>query len=98
VAIDHAPSPAPDLAAIQQLIRERSPLPPDRTEEIIGARFGAISNRLSFALANWPLATSKVVEVGCASPASTPTLIIEAAPDPDAPRLTEEAERKNKQR
>ena len=54
-----------ELAAILQRIRERSPLPPEKTEQIIRARFDAIPNRLSFAMGHWPLATSRVLDVGC---------------------------------
>jgi SAM-dependent methyltransferase len=55
----------PDLAAVPRLVRERSPLPAERTEQILRARFAAVPNRLSFALRNWPLATSSVLDVGC---------------------------------
>jgi SAM-dependent methyltransferase len=54
-----------ELAAVQQLIRDHSPLPADKTEQIIRARFDAIPNRLAFALGHWPLATSRVLDVGC---------------------------------
>jgi hypothetical protein len=63
-----------ELAAVQQRIRERSPLSADRTEEIIAVRFDAIPNRLSEALDRWPLASSRVLDVGCSygnTPASS---------------------------
>jgi SAM-dependent methyltransferase len=55
-----------DLAAVRQRIRDRSPLLPERTEQILKGRFGAIPNRLRFGLSHWPLATARVLDVGCA--------------------------------
>jgi 2-polyprenyl-3-methyl-5-hydroxy-6-metoxy-1,4-benzoquinol methylase len=52
------------LEHLRARIRERSPLPPAETEDVIRKRFGAIPRRLSFALDHWPLATSAVLDVG----------------------------------
>jgi SAM-dependent methyltransferase len=54
-----------DLDRARTLIRERSPLDEDRTEQIILKRFAAIPNRLRFALERWPLAAASVLDVGC---------------------------------
>jgi SAM-dependent methyltransferase len=54
------------LDEIQTLVRERSTLPAEKTEEIIRARFSALPRRLTFALDRWPeLATSSVLDIGC---------------------------------
>jgi SAM-dependent methyltransferase len=53
------------VAEIQELIRERSPLPPAQTEEVIRKRFASVPGRLRFALERWPLASSAVLDVGC---------------------------------
>lgn len=63
---DEANAPQRSLAEIRGAIRSRSPLPPQRTEEILAQRFGRTPKRLAFALERWPLATSAVLDVGCA--------------------------------
>jgi SAM-dependent methyltransferase len=52
------------LDALATLVRERSPFSPEETEEIIAKRFSAVPRRLAFALERWPLATSRVLDVG----------------------------------
>lgn len=65
-------SPTPQAQAQERLeeLRARimalSPADPRTTEEILVARFGGIPNKLTFALERWPLATSRVLDVGCA--------------------------------
>ncbi len=59
------PSPAARLPEIRERIRERSPLPEERTEWVIGARYGEIPNRLAHALERWPLDEARVLDIGC---------------------------------
>ena len=54
----------PDLETLRARIRERSPLPPAETEDVIRKRFSSIPRRLSFALDRWPLGTAAVLDVG----------------------------------
>jgi SAM-dependent methyltransferase len=51
---------------IQTLVRDRSALSSEQTEEILGARFAALPRRLVFALERWPALTeSAVLDIGC---------------------------------
>jgi SAM-dependent methyltransferase len=58
-------TPVRSAEEIRTLIRERSSLPPERTEKIIDKRFRALPRRLVHALGHWPLETSRVLDVGC---------------------------------
>jgi len=53
------------LAELQELVRTRSPLPPDETEDVIRRRFQALPRRLEDAMRHWPLAAGRVLDVGC---------------------------------
>ena len=57
--------PIRSIEEIQALIRERSDLPVEQTEEIIRRRFQALPRRLVYAAQRWPLATERVLDVGC---------------------------------
>jgi SAM-dependent methyltransferase len=46
-------------------IRDRSPLGPERTEEVLRARFERLPRRLELALERWPLERARVLDVGC---------------------------------
>jgi SAM-dependent methyltransferase len=59
------PSPADRLPELRERIRERSPLPRERTEWVVNARYGAIPNRIAAALERWPLGDARVLDVGC---------------------------------
>lgn len=59
------PSAAERLPELHARIRERSPLPPEKTEWVIAGRYGSIPNRLAQALERWPLEASRVLDVGC---------------------------------
>ncbi len=48
------------------MLRENSPLPLERTEELLAQRFDGIPRRLAFALRRWPLERAAVLDVGCA--------------------------------
>jgi SAM-dependent methyltransferase len=50
---------------IRALIRERSALAPEATEEILAKRFRALPRRLVVAARHWPLETMRVLDVGC---------------------------------
>lgn len=50
---------------LRTLIRERSPLDPEATEAVISKRFESMPGRLRLALERWPLASSRVLDVGC---------------------------------
>lgn len=54
-----------NLGQLRGIIRRRSPLPAERTEWILSARFGSIPYRLASALEAWPLGCSAVLDVGC---------------------------------
>lgn len=60
------PVPAQSLAMLRDAVRSRSPLPRERTERILAGRFRRIPKRLAFALERWPLASARVLDVGCA--------------------------------
>jgi SAM-dependent methyltransferase len=55
-----------DLAALRELIGERSPLDADATAAIVRGRFDHLPQRLRFALRRWPLEQSAVLDVGSA--------------------------------
>ena len=55
-----------DLDEIRRTAREKSPLAADRTEEILDVYFRRVPLRTQYALAKFPLATSAVLDVGCA--------------------------------
>lgn len=57
--------PHRSIDEIQALIRERSDLPVEQTEEIIRRRFQALPRRLAQATQRWPLTTGRVLDVGC---------------------------------
>jgi 2-polyprenyl-3-methyl-5-hydroxy-6-metoxy-1,4-benzoquinol methylase len=54
----------PAVEELHARIRERSPLTPAETEEVIRKRFASVPRRLSFGLDHWPLAESAVLDVG----------------------------------
>ena len=58
-------SATPELQTIRERVRSNSTLSPEKTEWLLRARFDAVPNRLQFALENWPLSTSSVLDVGC---------------------------------
>jgi SAM-dependent methyltransferase len=58
-------SAADRLPELHARIRERSPLPAERTEWVISGRYGSIPNRLAHALERWPLGEARVLDVGC---------------------------------
>jgi SAM-dependent methyltransferase len=53
------------LDELRAEIRATSPLGPERTEEVLRARFERLPRRLELALERWPLAQSRVLDVGC---------------------------------
>jgi 2-polyprenyl-3-methyl-5-hydroxy-6-metoxy-1,4-benzoquinol methylase len=55
-----------DLDEIRRTAREKSPLGADRTGEILDVYFRRVPLRAQYALAKFPLATSAVLDVGCA--------------------------------
>jgi len=59
------PSAADRLPELRERIRERSPLPRERTEWVVRGRYGSIPNRLAHALERWPLGDARVLDVGC---------------------------------
>ena len=58
-------SPADRLPELRERIRERSPLPPEKTDWVVRGRYGDIPNRLAHALERWPLDQARVLDVGC---------------------------------
>jgi len=55
-----------DIDEIRELIRARSPLAAERTEEIIDVYFRRIPLRTQYALERFPFSESRVLDVGCA--------------------------------
>jgi SAM-dependent methyltransferase len=53
------------LDDVQRLVRERSPLRPEETEDVIRKRYAALPRRLAFALERWPLDRARVLDIGC---------------------------------
>jgi SAM-dependent methyltransferase len=53
------------LEEVRALARERSPLPPDDTEDVLRKRYASFPRRLAFALERWPLDRGQVLDVGC---------------------------------
>src|SRR5919206_427885 len=56
---------ARSVEEVQRLVRERSPLAAEETEALIRSRFRTLPRRLAFALGRWPLASARVLDVGC---------------------------------
>jgi SAM-dependent methyltransferase len=54
-----------ELNELQGRIRERSPLPPDGTEELLRKRFSRVPARLAYGLERWNLGSRAVLDVGC---------------------------------
>jgi SAM-dependent methyltransferase len=54
------------LAEVRERIREQSPFPDERTQEIVRVRFARVPHRVAFALRRWPLETHRVLDVGSA--------------------------------
>jgi SAM-dependent methyltransferase len=50
---------------VRALVRERSPLPPDETDDVLRKRYASFPRRLAFALERWPLDRSRVLDIGC---------------------------------
>jgi SAM-dependent methyltransferase len=50
---------------VRELVRVRSPLPSEDTQQVLATRFARMPRRLAFALERWPLAESAVLDVGC---------------------------------
>jgi SAM-dependent methyltransferase len=57
--------PVRSVDELRALIRERSPLSPEETEALLTRRFDHLPRRLELALRRWPLASSRVLDVGC---------------------------------
>src|SRR5579864_3387522 len=55
-----------DVAGLQQIIRERSPFPPERTEELIASYFQRVPLRTQYAIERLHLDKARVLDVGCA--------------------------------
>jgi SAM-dependent methyltransferase len=53
------------LEEVQTRIRERSGLPLEEREAIVGKRFAALPRRLTHACRYWPLDLTRVLDVGC---------------------------------
>jgi SAM-dependent methyltransferase len=53
------------LDDVQRLVRDRSPLRPEETEDVIRKRYAALPRRLAFALERWPLDRARVLDIGC---------------------------------
>jgi SAM-dependent methyltransferase len=54
-----------DLEEIRRTAREKSPLPAERTEEILDVYFRRVPLRTQYALGAFPLADAAVLDVGC---------------------------------
>jgi SAM-dependent methyltransferase len=53
------------IVEVQSLVRSRSTLPPEQTDDIIRRRFQAPPRRLVAAAKHWPLTSARVLDVGC---------------------------------
>jgi SAM-dependent methyltransferase len=54
-----------DLEELRRTAREKSPLAPDRTEEILDVYFRRVPLRTQYALATFPVGDAAVLDVGC---------------------------------
>jgi SAM-dependent methyltransferase len=57
--------PLQDLAALRERMVDSSPLDAARTREIVDVRYARVPHRVAFGLRRWPLASSRVLDVGC---------------------------------
>lgn len=57
--------PVQDLAALRERMLAHSPLDTARTREIVDVRYARVPHRVAFGLRRWPLASSRVLDVGC---------------------------------
>lgn len=54
-----------EFDAVRHRVRTNTTLSDSATQWLLRARYNEIPNRLAFALEKWPLATSRVLDVGC---------------------------------
>jgi SAM-dependent methyltransferase len=54
-----------DIAELRERVLRDSPLPRERTEQILATYFRRTPLRTAFALERFPLATARVLDVGC---------------------------------
>jgi SAM-dependent methyltransferase len=54
-----------ELEDVRRLVRDRSPLSPERTEEVLRRRYASLPRRLEFAAQRWRLDEGAVLDVGC---------------------------------